>query len=77
VFFRASTQRKARQLGLTGYAINRPDGSVTVAARGESEALDELAAWLEKGPPGARVDQVTDFSPSDGDWLSATTFETG
>ena len=28
VFFRASTQRKAQELGLTGYAKNLPDGHV-------------------------------------------------
>jgi len=77
VFFRVSTQRQARRLGLTGYAVNRPDGSVVVAARGEGEALDELAAWLEKGPPAARVDQVSAFSPADEDSLSATSFATG
>ena len=76
VFFRASTQRKARGLGLTGYAINQPDGSVTVAACGQNHALDELAAWLEKGPAGARVEQVTDLAP-DISSMPATSFETG
>jgi len=76
VFFRASTQRKARGLGLTGYALNQPDGSVAVAARGENDALDKLAAWLEKGPPGARVEQVTELPP-DKRSLPATSFETG
>lgn len=58
VFFRASTQRRARKLGLTGHAINLDDGSVEVLACGPDEALDALEAWLLRGPPGARVDRV-------------------
>jgi acylphosphatase len=63
VFFRASTRRKAGQLGLTGYAVNQPDGTVEVGARGESESLDRLAEWLDKGPAAARVDQVVALQP--------------
>jgi len=76
VFFRASTQRKALQLGLTGYARNETDGTVSVAARGESELLDALAAWLKKGPPAARVDQICPMSP-DPDTMPDSGFETG
>lgn len=76
VFFRASTQRKALRLGLTGYARNEPDGTVSVAARGEPGALDALARWLEKGSPAARVDQVSPMSP-DPAMLPESGFETG
>ncbi|GAB4170686.1 MAG: hypothetical protein Kow0020_05010 [Wenzhouxiangellaceae bacterium] len=58
VFFRASTQQVARRLGITGSAINLPDGRVEVTAFGPPEALDELAQWLQHGPPGARVDHI-------------------
>jgi len=58
VFFRASTRRVADSLGLTGYAINLPDGNVEVLACGDSRAVDELAAWLRSGPERARVDAV-------------------
>lgn len=58
VFFRESTRRVAESLELTGHAINLPDGSVDVYACGESHALDELAAWLEHGPPMAKVTSV-------------------
>lgn len=58
VFFRASTQRRARILGLTGYARNLDDGSVEVLAVGQGAALGELRAWLAVGPPAARVDAV-------------------
>lgn len=62
VFFRASTQRKARSLGLAGHARNLEDGSVEVLAVGSHPALGELQSWLGVGPTGARVDSV-DCSP--------------
>ncbi len=58
VFFRASTRERAVSLGLTGHAINLPDGAVEVLVCGEAAALDQLAAWLQKGPPRAQVAQV-------------------
>lgn len=58
VFFRDSTRRVARTLGITGYAINLDDGSVEVLACGEQAAIDKLAEWLQGGPQMARVDDV-------------------
>ncbi|RLK51231.1 acylphosphatase [Alkalispirillum mobile] len=58
VFFRSSTKRHAEQLGLSGYARNLVDGRVEVLAHGPTDALDELAAWLEEGPPNAQVTGV-------------------
>jgi acylphosphatase len=55
VFFRASTQRQARVLGVTGYARNMPDGSVEVLACGSEAAVAHLREWLGAGPPSARV----------------------
>ncbi|OOZ36434.1 acylphosphatase [Solemya velesiana gill symbiont] len=58
VFFRASTRYQAQQLGIAGYANNLPDGRVEVLACGEPEAIDQLKAWLVKGPPSASVSAV-------------------
>ena len=58
VFFRASTQRQAQLMGLTGHAINLPDGRVEVVAFGEAQAIDRLHQWLKHGPRMARVEQV-------------------
>ena len=58
VYFRASTVQQARHLGLTGWVMNRRDGSVEVVAEGRSDRLEELVAWCRQGPPGARVDEV-------------------
>jgi acylphosphatase len=62
VFFRASAQRTARALGIVGYARNLSDGSVEVLAIGPASALSELRAWLDVGPPQARVTAV-DYTP--------------
>lgn len=61
VFYRASTRRKAHELGLTGYAKNLPDGRVEVLAAGSEEALLLLEKWLWQGPPAAQVIAVEVF----------------
>ncbi|OGT20346.1 MAG: acylphosphatase [Gammaproteobacteria bacterium RBG_16_57_12] len=58
VFYRASTQRQARQLGLTGYARNLADGRVEVVACGGRQQLEHLQAWLWQGPQHAEVADV-------------------
>jgi acylphosphatase len=58
VFFRASTQREAKRLGLTGWVKNRPDGSVEILAEGEEDGLKELIGWANRGPTAARVERV-------------------
>ncbi len=58
VYFRGSTRERARELGLSGHAINRSDGRVEVLACGGVEALKQLEAWLWQGPPAAQVTRV-------------------
>ena len=58
VWFRDSTRREARRLGLSGHAINLDDGNVEVLAIGPADALRELEQWLHVGPPVARVTRV-------------------
>lgn len=59
VFFRASTREQAQRLKLGGYAKNSPDGTVEVLACGEELAINQLEHWLQRGPPSARVENVT------------------
>ncbi|MBD1397233.1 acylphosphatase [Pontibacter sp. JH31] len=58
VFFRASTQEKALELGLTGFVQNEDDGTVYLEAEGNLEALKELERWAHQGPDQARVEKV-------------------
>jgi acylphosphatase len=58
VFYRASAQRQATQLGLSGCARNLDDGSVQVVAEGEKALIEELIAWCRVGPRSARVANV-------------------
>ncbi len=59
VWFRGATRREAGALGVTGHAVNLPDGSVEVIACGETQAIAQLKTWLWQGPPAARVDNVS------------------
>ena len=58
VYFRAATKLEAETLGLVGYALNRPDGSVEIVAEGPRPALEQLHRWALQGPPDALVEEV-------------------
>ncbi|HYF33039.1 MAG TPA: acylphosphatase [Chitinophagaceae bacterium] len=58
VYFRASAQDKAEELGVTGEVRNLADGNVEVIACGTVEQVQQLAGWCHVGPPRARVEQV-------------------
>jgi len=58
VFYRASTRDHARELGVTGYARNLPDGRVEVLACGKPEAVEALCRWLWQGSHSSRVTAV-------------------
>jgi acylphosphatase len=66
VSFRYYTQRRARELGLTGYVRNLWDGAVEVLAEGSQADLEKLLAFLHVGPRSAFVSQV------DTQWSNAT-----
>ena len=66
VFFRASMQREAQRLGLSGWVRNCADGSVEVIAEGPRGACEEFVEYCHQGPRGARVDAL------DVDWTPAT-----
>ena len=58
VFYRASAQARAHELGLAGWVRNEPTGSVELLAEGPAAALDQLVAWCRVGPPSAEVETV-------------------
>ena len=63
VGFRWWTRSRALELGLTGYAANKPDGRVHVVAQGQREACQRLLDLLESGStPGQVLKVVADWS---------------
>ncbi|MFW0097311.1 MAG: acylphosphatase [Coxiella endosymbiont of Haemaphysalis qinghaiensis] len=58
VFFRDSTQQKARELELTGWVKNIPNGDVELVACGGRDSIMVLTEWLWNGPPSASVNNV-------------------
>ena len=58
VFYRDSTMRKARELGLAGTVRNLPDGTVHIVAQGPLTALEDLVMWAREGPPAAVVSDL-------------------
>lgn len=58
VFFRYTTRKVARKLGLTGIVKNMPDGSVYIEAEGTEENLSQLLKFAKKGPKYAEVSNV-------------------
>ena len=73
VWYRKTAVEQAMHLGLTGYAMNLPDGSVHLEAEGPREALDRFVAWCRVGPPRARV---ADVHVQEGALAGFPTFET-
>lgn len=72
VAYRYSAFQKAKELQLTGYARNCPDGSVEIEAEGEEHNLDDFYLWCKIGPARARVDNIF---VSSGDILNYTDFK--
>ncbi|MFX1340979.1 MAG: acylphosphatase [Promethearchaeota archaeon] len=58
VFFRYTTRKVARKLGLTGIVKNMADGSVYIEAEGPENKLLELLDFSKKGPKYAKVERV-------------------
>jgi len=66
VWFRAWTREQAAARGLDGWVRNRTDGTVEALFAGPGEAVDDMLAACRKGPPAARVGDVT-TEPAHGD----------
>lgn len=59
VFFRAHVQDAAQRHGVSGWAANRPDGTVEIHAQAEDEAaVEAVLDAARSGPRGAQVEAV-------------------
>ncbi|GMU53095.1 MAG: acylphosphatase [Candidatus Xenobia bacterium] len=55
VGFRYFTRSQAGRLGLMGWVLNRPEGTVEAWAEGSPEAVEHWLAALRRGPEGSWV----------------------
>lgn len=55
VGYRYFVLQQAEALGVTGFARNRPDGSVEVVAEGPEDLLEQLGERLREGPAFSTV----------------------
>ena len=69
VGFRWFVRETARRLDLSGWVLNRPDGSVEVMAEGQATGIAALRDAVAEGPSGARVEGVQDL-PDGGEALT-------
>ena len=58
VGFRWWTRSRALELGLTGFASNRPDGRVQVVVQGPRDSCQRLLDLLQSGSTPGQVDKV-------------------
>ncbi|HYB33765.1 MAG TPA: acylphosphatase [Steroidobacteraceae bacterium] len=58
VYYRATAARRARELGIGGYARNLPDGRVEVLACGADESVSAFVKWLWIGSSASKVTSV-------------------
>ncbi len=58
VGYRYSAAHVARELGLSGWVRNAPDGSVETRVQGDERVLEQYVEFLEQGPRAARVRSV-------------------
>jgi acylphosphatase len=66
VFFRTTCAHLAREVGVSGWIRNRPEGDVEAVFEGPDDAVERLVAWCHEGPSHARVTrvEVSDEPPS-------------
>jgi len=58
VNFRHYTQRQAQIHNVTGWVMNRPDGTVAALLEGKREDVEAMIDWCRHGPPAARVTEL-------------------
>ena len=58
VAFRHCTSQRARELKVTGWVRNLPDGAVEGLFEGDDSSVADLVEWCRSGPPAARVDRL-------------------
>jgi len=58
VYYRETTKAVADHLGVRGFIVNRPDGSVYMEAEGDDFGLESLLEFCREGSERAEVEDV-------------------
>ena len=61
VWFRGSTKDEAIRIGVAGWVMNLPDGTVQALFEGEKKKVEEIIGWCHRGPSAAQVNKVDIF----------------
>lgn len=72
VDYRASCKAVADLLGIKGFVMNQPDGSVYIEAEGDCYALKELLEFCQEGPEQA---EVAEMHSEEASWQGYKNFE--
>ncbi len=60
VGYRYALRSEAQANGINGWVRNCRDGTVEAVVQGDLQAVEKLLAWAKRGPPAARVTQVSE-----------------
>ncbi|MBT3407150.1 acylphosphatase [Candidatus Woesearchaeota archaeon] len=58
VFYRESTQNKAKELGLCGTVKNLKTGEVEIFIAGDENIIHKLVDWCKIGPKNSKVNEI-------------------
>ncbi|MCI0350983.1 MAG: acylphosphatase [Acidobacteriales bacterium] len=58
VGFRYFVQHYAQQLGVAGWVRNLPNGDVEIETEGSKESIENLIAYVRRGPRSATVSRT-------------------
>ena len=58
VSFRMTCQQQAESRGVTGWARNELDGTVSAWFEGDPDAVESMVEWCRRGPRAARVTDI-------------------
>jgi acylphosphatase len=57
--YRAALRTEAQANGIAGWVRNRRDGSVEAVLQGSPAAVESVLSWARRGPPAARVVDIS------------------
>ncbi|XP_034232161.1 acylphosphatase-2-like isoform X1 [Thrips palmi] len=76
VFFRKYTQKQGKELGLRGWCMNTPQGSVLGQLEGEASQVEKMKVWLQRtGSPESKIDKAEFRNVKEIDSYTFTSFD--